>query len=354
MSHLLVDLIPCADVQEALNDVWGNGRVASEPLPLLMYLMSDTNTAGVEMQQIIAPWDTGKYRDVVLTYVPRNAESEVDETLETDCPTDGEEEGMLSQRYTLDINDGVQWKRAFNFDAVAAICKENPLYFAEIVMRGIDVLDRRIETRLHEDIAAGLYGSFASDDKNYDGSSITGDIKKIQTLYSDGKINRNFSAEIGMSARRNLISGAPALFGADTATKYVDGIEAGCCSEEGIDLFQFNSKFPYMYFDDYRITSTMPDGVNSVLMLEARALQLVWYNRYVGMNAKEGAHLVKRTVVSPRTGVRYDMIVIDNCDKLQIRLSVPYKLIGLPTDMYESGDRLHGSTGVWLFEIDNP
>jgi len=63
----------------------------------------------------------------------------------------------------------------------------------------------------------------------------------------------------------------------------------------------------------------------------------------------------KQTVIiDPKTGIPFDFIWSNNCGKISIQVKLAFQFIGLPDDIYPSGDVLNGVTYVNKYRIVNP
>ena len=63
----------------------------------------------------------------------------------------------------------------------------------------------------------------------------------------------------------------------------------------------------------------------------------------------------KQTILlDPATGTPFDFVYKNDCGSITISLSLTFKLVALPNDMYSVGDRFEGVTQVNDWVIVNP
>lgn len=351
MSHHVMPLIDCPALQIELNEVNACKLMPNENLPLTNFLPSPLNTTNI-LERSVVP-GKGKIRQVQVVYQPRIHEDEVATTLSIGC-AEGEDAGMLDTVYEIDTTKGVEAKETISFADISTICKSNASYIAQRVQYLMDVASRKMETILTQQ-AVLLTGKFVSSGDT--GLSVGNTIKTIQTKYTaDTKYNENGLSDIIYSVRNSGFCGTPFLFGYGEIWKYFLKTQTLCCAASGVDMAAYANQNPAVFMETFRVPTAFGND-NDFLALDAGALYLLQYNRY-----EEGSELSGITdftkmgvIVDPKTGISWNYkFYLDPCtEKVTITVSTSFKVVGLPDDMYQVGDRFYGTNGVNHFRVTN-
>ncbi|MDB5283612.1 MAG: hypothetical protein JWO06_2687 [Bacteroidota bacterium] len=359
MSAILSPLIACEAVQLRLSDIYKNQP--TEPTPLVAFLNSDLNTSRI-LETATSP-GMGKLRKVKVVYQPRFTEDQVSGTLTTDCTTDNVPPQTFFE-YEIDPDTGAEWKQKFNLRDLIETCQGNDDYVASQIMAIIDVARRSMETDLTSALALNM-GKFAKNDTSgvfaIDGSSTGRALKKVPTLYSDGKFNENALSEITFSARQAVFKSIPFIFGTGTIEKYFDKLYAPAVTQWGLDLEKYiNGK--YVFMPSYRIGDAFnPDpSTERFVALDAGSFFILQYNKFEGMEGLNdvnaaNAGLVQGIITDPITGIDFNYKwVYSPCGEYATAvISTAFQLASLPDDMYSTSDRLNGVNGGLIFQISN-
>lgn len=352
MSHLLLPLIDCPQVQADLNYINECKIYPRELTPLTEFLLSDINSNRV-LETTVSP-GAGKIRTAQVVFTPRAGEGEVDDTLTTDCENT-HEAGMDSETYEIDETNGVEWKESLNFANLARICKSNPQYLAERINAGFDVLARKMETKVTNQ-AALLYGKFVTEPA---GSGINGtnDLKTIATKYADGKFTEDAMQEIMYSVKNSGFCNTPFIFGDNLIYKYMQKAATVCCADTGVDIEGFMQQFQAMFYQSYRVPTALglPQGF---LAIDPGSLYILQYNKFAegsGLETNADNFLRMGTLVDPKTGIEYNYkIYLNPCgEKLNLVMSTAFKVVALPST-FTGGDRYFGTNGILRFNVSNP
>lgn len=352
MSHLLLSLISCPNLQADLNEVAATKNEPNEPLPFLQFLTAPFNTNRV-LETSVSPGE-GKYRNVTLTYIPRVGEGEVATTLTTDCTTT-EDAGMDSTTYQIDPTAGVEWKEKIVFADIAAVCKNNQQYIAQRVQAGLSGLRRKMETQLTSQIAL-LYGMFNATGEESSLLSSNNTLKTIRTVKSGSTdFTEDALQEIVYSAMNSGFSGTPFIFGYNKIYKYMQKAKAVCCANTGIDLMEFMAQNQAMFMASNRIETAL--GSDKFLVVDPGSLFLLQFNKFEqnsGLQVNDG-WLQQGIIVDPVSGIPFNYkSYLDPCgEALNLHISTAFKAVGLPDDMYTGGDKFLGTNGVLRFAVSN-
>lgn len=348
-----------------LDDVWrvGKGIGLDERMPLLQFLTLPVNTQGITT--LISPGG-GKIRNVQVVYMQRKTEDTVNEDQPNPNCGVGVDPGDLSTNYTLDTSqnwqsDGFKLTRQQLEDN----CRDNGQTFSMLMQREMDVLRRKVATVTAEQTSV-LTGTWSSDVTT--GTAVgTVDAAteqlQIATLNSDGTINKR-----GWRLLQNALedSGFPSnvfLAGGGTMRGYMQDSLAGCCANEGIDVGRMFQLYGYAYAYDKRLTVALDalgggEGQDQWLNIAPGALQLIQYNAAPwkdGFNIPDAASNYHHQVLfDDMTGLTFDLTLQDNCGTVTANLTWTGKVIGLPGDMFATGDPYEGMTYVTRGVVENP
>lgn len=339
-------LINCPAIQDELNGYFGaNPTQFTEKIQLTQFLNSEFNRVGVSQVQLkerVAPGG-GKKRQVQLVYSPRLLESSVRRTRNESC-VGGPIPQEFEQTYEI-IADPYEIDMQVDPRDLSDICEENTSFVAKKIAQLINVLDRRIETEAYTTLPL-LTGNFSSDEPD-----VSNKIKPVQTEVN-GSFSMNAATQISMATQYAGYPTSPIVFGGRKWTEYFNKVQAGCCSMEGIDLAELASKYPYVFIPSYR--ADVAFGDDNAITVAPGAVQMLEYMEYEGMSFLDRGTLQQWTIVSPVSGLRYDMKLYIDCNGIfNFTLRKYFQLVTMPDDVYLPGDRLYGVTRVNEFEISN-
>lgn len=358
MSAISTVLVSCQTLQTRLNDVWQWCKQpgADDRVPFLQFLMLPENRQGIT--QNILPGQ-GKVRTVEVTYFQRQLESNVKVNQPNPNCGVGVDPGNLSTTYDLDTDVNLQSPgTSLTAEQLERYCADNGQLWDELLLREMDVLRRRIATQTAVQ-AVALTGGYSDDvPTGTDPGEINGSGQLVvQTLLSSGDIDRHAWPKVRNALDDSGFCSEVGMFGGTTMREFFQLYQAGCCAAEGLDLGELMRLYGYAYTYDKRVKDALGDQ-NEFLIVSPGALQMLNYTRspwkagfpaYVG----EGANYVHTVVQDPATGLPFDMTVQDNCGVITVNLTYTGKLIGLPNDMFATGDVYEGITYVAQGIVDN-
>lgn len=340
----------CPNLQQSLNDYFDgcmNG-LFKESLPQLEFLLSETNTNGIA--QSVSPGG-GKVRKVDVRYKKRLLESSVSAGDDFATCATGNLIGDCLHTYEIDPHDNYYHSVTFKASDLQYSCEANPMYFEEVLMMLIDVVERKVATRVAQDTIS-LIGNWASDV-----SGVTNDFLAVKTLKDGTTQDPAFDAmeAIDLAMMKTGYCMPAVIFASDTLYKYYRLVQHGCCAATGVDLGGVVSEFGKATLWDRRIQSAL-GGTAKNILVGVGALQLLTYNNTGwkdGMPADMGANYFQMKMVSPRTGLPFDVKVWDNCGNITIRATATSRVVGMPADMFASGDVFDGVTYVNGIQVVN-
>lgn len=335
MSALAFALAACPKLQFQLNDAFGN-KTVTEEFPFFEFIGSALNRSGLTQQ--VSP-GKGKVKTVELTYTPRLDESVVKSNQPNPTCSATDKVGDLTATYTIDTDENFQVSEQIDSADFEQNCKDVPTYFAERVQALLDVMDRRLATE-HTNDAAALSGKWAKN-VTVNGS----DELVIDLSLANGNYDPMAMQKIKRAAQKTAFTNGQIIFADDLLVDYYDALKAGCCSQQGIDLSAILAQHGIAVSYDRRVADAF--GAGSGIIVAPQALVLLNYTRN---EWKQGLQQQVRTegnefwmtVVSPRTGVPLDLMVKYDCGKIHIILTATTKLVGMPDDMFNTGDLYEG------------
>lgn len=345
---LLSSLVPCEDLQADLSDFFtrtDNAQII-ETFGWLQFLTDPINTDG--LSQEVAPGE-GKLRNINLIYKNRLPETEVSSNFNMVCsPT--KEVGDTSTQYSIDPDaDGNSIARVIPLATLREKCKNNSDWFMEVMMLMVNALDRANAQKMADQIP-NITGAFV------DQENVTNEVKEVQTIDASGNNTQNALEEIVYNSENNAYPGSTFVFGWGELKKYFTRVAAGCCIQTGVDLRDFASQNPMGFRGDYRIPGAL--GTDHFITVAPGAAQVLQYVEFEGSNTTSDESFEQTTIVSPSTGLKYDLLMTKSCVETGVSVSINLrnatKLVALPDDMFCADDRLSGVNFINEYQIVNP
>lgn len=349
MSHTVGSLIDCPKLQDKIDGYFTAcppGQITNDRIDFLEFLVSPMNRANI-LNSRVNP-GSGKTRTVQLTWTPRILEDEISDSAAMVCTSENEA-GMQDQDYSLDIDVGGGWDEFVEMKSLATICESNDSWIASRIMAGMDAIVRKMDTDMVQQSEAYI-GNFGQGEED-----VAGDppVKTVTTKYSDDKLSPDLAGDIQFAAMNAGYCGGPVVVGWGELIKWARKMQAGCCADQGIDVFQYLQQAGIVFLSDRRIETVY--GVNNFISLAPGALQVLYYNQFEGPYGTLSDDSYVQTVINdPRTGLPFDFYAKHDCGKVHFNLKLAYKLVGLPTDLLSVGDPYAGITQVNQYVITNP
>lgn len=351
---ILTTIAKCPDLQSDLYNHFVNTNTSAyiETPGFLRFLTSETNRNGVEQIGDFVSPGNGKTRTVQLRYEQRLPESFVTGgTFDLNCaPT--QIVGDTTTTYEIDpVADGEVASLTIPYNDLIENCKDNGEWFLSRLSQLINAMDRKIAQKM-SDQAALLTGAFV-DDSNLN----VNDFKIVSTKDSSGNNLQNLLEEVIYNSENNGFPGPVVAFGWGELKKYMTRVAASCCANSGTDLNTFMAQNPFSFVGDYRIESASAFTPNNFLVTTPGALQIIRYNQFEGANMVEDDSFTTTTINSPATGLPYDLFISKTCTNggisINVNLRTAVKLVSMPTNMFDEGDRMEGVNFANGYEIVN-
>lgn len=350
MSQGSTDLTSCPDLQEDLftnfTECDPTTVLAMHESSFVQYLTSGVNTNGT-LQRKISP-GRGKRRQVELLYTPRMDLDDFSSTPAKVCVST-KEVGDCSELYTIE-DVGLQYDEKFDLLNLRDACKDNPLIIAQHIQRIMNGAIRKMEVDLVQDLTT-LTGNFGAGEEN-----VAAQIKTIQSKLANGNPDPYFAENVDFAAKNAAYCSIPYAFGYHESFRAFKRAEdAGCCADGGLNIAEMSRANPMVFMPNSQVDSQF--GTNHFVIMAAGATQILFWNEFMGEN---GINVIddqayKQTVlVDPLTSIPFDFQWTNDCGDIMINIKLAYKLVGMPDDMYPTGDHHDGVTMVNEFLISNP
>jgi hypothetical protein len=352
MSYVLTSFVNCETLQSQLNDHFlcdYTKTIKASETSLVSYLFSPLNTANTLQSQI---GGNGKVKDVKLVYTPRIPLGAVDTSITpADCSSTNDA-GQRSATYTIDENVGVQIDRRIDTEDLIRLCQDNGSFVSNMVAQMMDAAVRRMDQLIAAQ-AIALAGDYGTNETN-----VTAGFKTIRTRLtsSSPSLSTNFISQIDFAAENAGYCNAPAVFGYhELYSAFKELNAANCCADSGTNIAQLNSLAGTMFMPNKNIT-TVFNNTNQAIMVDAGALQVLTYNRYLVndqvMTVNDAT--TQRTVIyHPTLGIPFDFKADYSCGVWSFFVSLAFKTVGVPDDIYEVEDIYSGVTGVNKLVVNN-
>jgi len=351
MSYLATLLTACPNVQQDLDDYFATNGAGSgtidEMMPFTEFVVN--NTGGVE--QLVHP-GSNKIRTVELLYTQYIQEDQVTTQSTTSCVATTER-GDCSETYEIDPTDRLNVEELVTEASLRENCKENNQYFLEVISRLVNAMDRAVATKTTND-ALALMGAWGANVQN-----VNAGVLEVETLRSgtSDELAPFTMEDIDLAKTISLFNNNTMIVGGQDLYKYFRRQLAGCCSNSGVNIGEILSQYGQVVSWDKRVVDAA-GGNQFSWAVQAGALQLLqwtnstWTDGAIGEIAAS-KNYVSLVVRSPKTGVRYDLKIKDDCENISFNLYATTKIVAMPDDMYPSGSEYDGIKGFAPIEVVN-
>jgi hypothetical protein len=342
-------LSECPNIQTPLAEAFiETGQ--REQLPFLEFLLSAQNRRPVTT--LISPGG-GKLQRLEARWAQRLPESEVLAGEDIMNCSSTNIYGDVVTTYDLTTDDTYQASQKISAVDIARHCQDNSVYVLERVMYLMDVVERAVATAAAAEAVLSI-GSWGTEVSDY--YTVAGDCLRIATRQTGGQALNEFTlADILQATRMANYPSAPIAFGGAEMQRYANAVQAGCCTQYGLDLAAISAQNGFAFAYDYRIAQAF-DTQSKVLVSTPGAMQWLSYNLAnwnSGFNFNTG-NGYSRTIAFTPSGLPVDLTMKDDCGNLSIVVTATGKFAALPTDLYEASDRFAGVNYVNCVNIVNP
>lgn len=358
MSYVTNALIVCNAAQVSLADEWQAEAPmgADEMTPLEDVLMSPANSRGIQQRMTN---DRGKTPKVEVDYSPRWLENEYEDGVANPRCSGGELRGDFTKEYTMPTTYlGPTTPLQYTAEDFADYCRNDVARVLRDINAMVDGLERTIATQHAQEFAllAGNWGTGIFTTGNAVGNVNSSNEYIVQTLKSGGDPYPQGLTQLRI-ARMKAGLGNVVGFGGSDMWSYLETLAIGCCSDSGIDLLASLNRNGLSYGYDKRLEDAMASSAKFMLYRLGSALPLYltkanWRTGKPGV--VEGSNYTHTGISSPKFGIPMDLTITDNCGTVTIAVATATKLIGTPTDQFQTGDLYFGINGIAKGLITNP
>jgi hypothetical protein len=346
MSYLSSEYIQCETIQTMLDENFVTCPTPQENMPALSYILQSQLANGI--QQKVSDGN-GKVKNVKVVYEQRLLESAVTEGSGARSCTTSNETFDNYANYTIDPNVWLSAGEKFTTADLATVCTTDVQgMLSKKIMKVIDAIERKIATKVSTELVA-LYGKYGSNV-----AGVTNDELVVSTFIGSAAnkvLDYTALSDISMAAMQTGYCAPKIIVGGSALYKYGQNIEVGCCSDTGVNILDAANKFGQAFMYDKRVVAAL-GSENKSIMFQAGAVALITYNE-ASQIANLGANYAKFIMFSPRTGLPIDIVLKDDCGTISVVGYANTKLVGLPTDMFASGDEYRGVTFVNKLLVTN-
>jgi hypothetical protein len=327
----------CEKVQSSLVEILGSNTPSLKRTKVgyLSALQSPQNLAGVTKVPIDP--GTGKKKTVRIKFIQRATEADVQETEITDCSTEVErtpfETDVEITRYVR--SPGLK----FDENEMRKLCEADSAYMQGVINAEMDAVIKFLNKKLIT-IQNANFGNFNPVEvPNFKSVVLLTGKKQIPNYKGESDIIQSFEDIDAM--------GRPIVVGHGNLSHYVRQTGIGCCNQDGIDL---NRAGNLDYYTDRYVEGII--GANCFIGLEPGMVQLLTWNKYVGVYRKENDVFSHSTIVDPISGLTFDMKWhYDDCaDVYSVFFGLHYDMFFIPTNSFKAGDELAGVNGSLKFQ----
>lgn len=338
-------IISCPEIQDTLNNEFGNltGQVPITDM-LVPFLISDINTQNVLQTQVNAGNNRSRIRTVELVYQQRMVESEISTTSVLNCDG-GDAPGEFSTQYTIQEDEGVAYSWSITPNDLIRNCRDNNTWVVREIQRVFDGLVRKMNTVVADEVALNT------------GDFLNGDTERTtQTKQSGVDPAYDLIEDVRFAFEELEFAGTPFLFGFGEAKRYFNRVQAACCADIGMDLFEYAQNNEVVFMKDKKIPTSL-GGSDKFMAMAPGAIQLLTWNEFkdeTGVVTFNDDTYVQGTLVDPRTGLEFDYFAEFDCGTWNFQLKLAFQTVYLPTDLFQPDDDLSGTNWVLKFDISNP
>lgn len=344
---------------------WGDQMILNANNPLFMTskngtleaIMSGINKSGFRQAQLSEANGKllGKFR---VAWTQRFLADDVTDSLDCDAPADKLPE--YEQEY--DVTNQIQ---SVGFTLQAAdwqkICRDEKAVndiLGAYIMSDMNAARQALNERVADWVNDNLIGLNLA---NLVSDTPSASAKTLTILTTDGAARAQGLAQLNLDRTTNYLQGPLLMAGQGNLQMFLQLLQIGCCNDSGIDnskVAEYMGRNGYGFFlDQYGNTAY---GDNTCVVFAPGSLQLLTWNRFVGMYSSNIAGVKTFTMADPVIeGLVWDVLVKEvpcadgtGMPAYQFKLQLNYEPIAnIPDDAYSGSDPLRGMNGIFLYEF---
>lgn len=346
MSYLSSQNVQAETIQAELDTQFVTCPTPQENIAALEAIINTQQASGIA--QAVSD-GSGKVKTVKVTYDQRALESAVtSETAARTCTTTNETYNNYVT-YSIDPLYHEKYAEKFAISELATMDIAPAAFYAKKIAKVVDVLERKVATKSAQELVA-LYGKWDSSVTGVSSDKLT--VSTFITL-AGKQIDYTALSAIDIALMQTGYCAPAIIVGGTTLYAYGRHIAAGCCSTTGVNIMEMANTFGKAIMFDPRV-STALGSANESIVFQAGSVALIHYNEYNATDfTGSAANYSMFKVNSPRTGLPIDIVINDTCGVISITGYANTKVVGLPTDMFATGDTKAGVTFVNKIAVSN-
>lgn len=354
MSYIPSTRVQCETVQKMLNDHFLACMNPLEPMPALEAVLAYQGANSIAQEVYDGK---GKVKTVKVVYEQRLLESAVTLKSTARTCTTATQTNDEYQTYSIDTGTYLEVSDGFKVSDLATVCTDDPnSLLIKKLNKLMDVIERKVATQSAVEMV-GLAGNWSTltPTGTAQGQVNTSDeLILAQYISSATKQIDPFSmTDLDLAIKQAGYCGPVIVVGGSALYKYGQAVEKGCCSTIGVNVMEMANEYGKAIFYDQRIEAAMDTTGIKSLVFQGGSVAMLYYNEAPQIPAI-GANYVKMIMDTPRLGIPVDVTINDTCGQISIIVRATTKIVGLPTDMFASGDIHEGQTFVNKVKIVNP
>lgn len=338
----------CPNLQLELNENFNtcNAAMLREESPLFNFLLNPANTGRV--QYAVAP-GRAKVRTVELRYDQRINTNETVANVANPTCTSTTERGDYITSYTIDTSENITIEQLFELDDWITICRDGGTLLATKIQMMIDTLVRARAKKTAQEVAVLIADAQWDDSVAASGLTVNGSNQLVTSTLKPSSTDLSTLALMDIDQALQMTNYCAPVFigGGILLPRYYDMLNAGCCASAGVDMSELlRAKGKYVTLDKDIINATA--NYNLSWAIEVGSLSLIefvkneiYQDPYIASQIQDAATNYK-VLTDPKSGHRIDANITLTCGKIHVQLVSTAKAVGLPADMFGTGDTMRG------------
>lgn len=338
----------CPNIQDELVNHFNTCGAAGyrEETPLFNFLLNPANTGNVNM--LVSPGKS-KVRTVELRWDQRINTNEVTSNVTNPTCTATTERGDYIKTYTIDTTQNMHIEQVFDMADWITICRSGGTLLAQKMQMMIDSLVRARAKKTAQEVAV-LMSTAKWDSAVASSLTVNGANQLVvPTLKPSSTTDPN---PLGLTSIDQAIMQTgyctPVFMpGGTTLWKYYQLLNAGCCSTAGVDMGELMRLYgKAVAYDRDVVNATANEnitwviGLGSLALIEFSANEI--YSEPEIAQFMEGANYKPMVIFDPKTGHKIDLTVSIVCGAVHVGMWSTAKAVGLPDDLFGTGDTMSG------------
>lgn len=334
----------CPNLQLELNENFQtcDASMLREESPFFAFVTNPANAGRV--QYAVSP-GRAKVRTVELRYDQRINTNEVTANATNPTCTSSTKRGDYITTYTLDTDQNLSVDQWFDPDDWITTCRAGGLQLAKKIQIMIDMLVRARAKKTAQELAVLMSTAKWDTEVAASGLTVNGSNQLVTKTLKDSSIDLSTLALMDIE-QAMLQTGycAPAFIGGGTLLfRYWKMLQAGCCADSGVDMGELLRQYgKYVTYDRDIVNATGDNTVSYIV--EAGVTSLIEFAKNEVYSEPEiasmmaGANWNPMVIVDPKTGHKMDLNITLACGQIYVQLVSTAKLVGLPDDLFGTGD----------------